>query len=458
MKKITSASLPGYVMVLFVICLMTFAATALTNYQNLQKLKLNNDQMERSWQIKDHLKNINLLIMDAESSLRGYYISGDPIFLNPWKLAKDQLNTEFTTLGKLTATNPVQAKYLAQLRVLFDRKLKNFDEGMALYQDGGLNEVVKIVRLGEGKEIMDEVRFLDIIMEKDEMAALTARHDRFYVEFNQALWIGNLINSIGLIILIIFYRLILSNFSKQRAVENELKLTNENLESTVLARTRQLSILSRHLLKVSEEEKAKLARELHDEMGSALTVIGMTLSTVSAQLNNTAPAISNQLMRAKQALQETVSLKRRIIEDLRPSMLDNLGLAASIESHCEHIAHMASLTCETEIAEEFENIDPDWAIALFRIVQESLNNVIKYARASHVKITLQRKTAGLWLQILDNGIGIPRDALEKPKSHGLLGMRERVLLLGGTFAIHRGANDQGTAVEAFIPFPASIGG
>ncbi|PUA18856.1 CHASE3 domain-containing protein [Glaciimonas sp. PCH181] len=456
MKKITSASLPGYVMVLFVICLMTFAATALTTYQNLQKLKQNNDEMEHSWRIKDHLKNINLLIMDAESSLRGYYISDDPLFLTPWKHAKDKLEAEFTTLETLTAGNPVQQTYLLQLRVLFDRKLKNFDETLALYHDGGLPEVVKIVRLGEGKEIMDEVRLVDTIMEKDELELLTARHNRFYIEFNRTLWIGNLISSIGLIILIIFYRLILNNFSKQRAVEHELKLTNENLESTVLARTRQLSILSRHLLKVSEEEKAKLARELHDEMGSALTVIGMTLSNVSAQLKDTAPVISNQLIRAKQALKDTVNLKRRIIEDLRPSMLDNLGLTASIESHCEHIAHVAGLTCETEIAEDFENIDPDWAIALFRIVQESLNNVIKYAHASHVKITLQRKAAGLWLQILDNGIGIPGDVLEKPKSHGLLGMRERMLLLGGSFTIQRGTGGKGTAVEAFIPFPPGI--
>ncbi|MBC7490762.1 MAG: sensor histidine kinase [Glaciimonas sp.] len=299
-----------------------------------------------------------------------------------------------------------------------------FDEGIALYQKGVLPEVVQFFR--------------------------------FCLKFNRVIWISNIVNSMSLLILVIFYRLIQTNFAKQRVVENQLKLVNENLEKTVLARTRQLSILSHHLLKVSEEEKAKLARELHDEMGSALTVIGMTLSNVAVELNNSTPDIISQLTSAKEALQETVNLKRRIIENLRPSMLDNLGLAASIESHCENIAQIGGLTYETDISEDFEKIDPAWAIALFRITQESLNNVIKYAHASHVKISLKHKTSGLWLQILDDGVGIPTDALEKPKSHGLLGMRERILILGGTFSVQCGENNCGTIVEALIPFATSI--
>uniref|UniRef100_UPI00374DA54A sensor histidine kinase n=1 Tax=Undibacterium sp. TaxID=1914977 RepID=UPI00374DA54A len=209
----------------------------------------------------------------------------------------------------------------------------------------------------------------------------------------------------------------------------------------------------RHLLSVSEEEKAKLARELHDEMGASLTAISMDLSMVTEKLKKSDPPLANQLLRAKQALLETVDLKRRIIEDLRPSMLDNLGLTASIQSHCEETTRIAGLMYEADISEDFDNIDPAWSIALFRITQESLTNVIKYAKASHVKITLKRQSAGLWLQILDDGVGIPKDALKKPKSHGLLGMRERALLLGGSFTVKPGVANRGTAIEAFLPFP-----
>jgi len=257
--------------------------------------------------------------------------------------------------------------------------------------------------------------------------------------------------AVCLVTLILFYRLIRLGFTKQRRVEAQLKLANDNLESMVQIRTRQLSVLSRHLLNVSEEEKAKLARELHDELGSSLTAIGMDISSVCDALSKTEPALAAQLRRAKQTLLETITLKRRIIENLRPSLLDNLGLAAAIRNKCEEIARLSGLQCEVDIAEEFDNIDPAQAIALFRITQESLNNTVKYANATHVKISLKRHATGLWLQVLDDGIGISSDALRKEKSHGLLGMRERALLLGGTFSAYTGKNQRGCVIEAFLP-------
>lgn len=410
--------------------------------------------MEHTWNVKDHLKNINVVIMDAEDSLRGYYLSGDPTFMRPWKTAREKIGPEFSVLEGLISNNPAQKNNLIQLRALIDRKLRKFDEINALYEAGGLNDVMNVIRMGEGRETMDEVRMLDVIMEKEEQELLIARRDRFFREYQRALWINNLINGSAILILILFYRLIHIVFVKKKAVEAALQRSNDNLESTVRSRTTQLSFLSRHLLSVTEQEKAKLARELHDEMGSSLTVISMDLSIVSEKLKKTDAGLASQLQRTKQTLQEAVDLKRRIIEDLRPSMLDNLGLAASIRSHCEKISRMPGLAYTIDIAEEFDDIDSAWAIALFRIVQESLSNVIKYAHATNVKVTLARQTAGLWLQILDDGIGIPNDALDKPKSHGLLGMRERASLIGGSFSAGPGAGGRGTAIEVLLPFPA----
>ncbi len=335
MKTSASASIPAYVTVLFIACLAILTGTAISNYENLQKLKQNNDQMEQSWYVKDHLKNINSLITDAEDSLLGYYISGNQAFLTPLQTAKEGLNAEFLALGVLFKGNPVQHQHLDQLRALFDRRMDKFEEHTAHYKHGGLKEVVDLVKRREGMEIMDEVRLLETTMEKDEVALLTARRNHFYAEFDRTLLVGYMINSVAVLILLIFYRLIYQHFAKQRTVEDALKCANETLEATVLARTAKLSVLSRHLLKVSEVEKAKLARELHDEMGSSLTAIGMDIMIVTEKLKKIAPELSSQLIRAKQTLQETVDLKRRIIEDLRPSMLDNLGLVASIRNHCE---------------------------------------------------------------------------------------------------------------------------
>jgi signal transduction histidine kinase len=230
----------------------------------------------------------------------------------------------------------------------------------------------------------------------------------------------------------------------------------------VQQRTEQLSVLSRHLISISEEEKMRLSRELHDEMGAHLTSISMDISAVTHQLQKSNPELAAQLRRARGTLMETVELKRRIIEDLRPSLLDNLGLCAAIDSYCEDFARMTAIPCDTEIGVEVDAVaktgDSSLSIALFRIVQESLTNIRKYAKARRVSVSLKlQRDDMLVLRIIDDGVGIAAPTLAKPMSHGLLGMRERALLLGGVLNIRRGRGDQGTCIEVYIPLKGRAG-
>jgi signal transduction histidine kinase len=186
----------------------------------------------------------------------------------------------------------------------------------------------------------------------------------------------------------------------------------------------------------------------------------MDLAAVTRHLLTSEPTLAAQLQRAKVALIEAINLKRRIIENLRPSLLDNLGLNAAIESYCEDFSRMSEVRCsvdiDLDIDGDIDNDESTLAIALFRIVQESLTNIMKYAKADTVSVTLKRDANGLVLRIIDDGIGIPKESEAKPMSHGLLGMRERALLLGGTFTVRRGRNDKGTCVEACIPLPDPV--
>jgi signal transduction histidine kinase len=250
---------------------------------------------------------------------------------------------------------------------------------------------------------------------------------------------------------VLFYNLIRRGFRARLNAERALQQTNDHLESLVTERTEQLSVLSRHLIRVSEEEKAKLARELHDEMGANLTAIGLHLATVCDQLKGTHPDQAATLGRARATLIETVELKRRIVEDLRPSLLDNLGLSAALQSYCEDFGRTTRVDCEALIEGDVDGAGPTQAIALFRIAQESLNNVAKYAQARHVVVHLAREGEAFTLEVSDDGVGIPPDAMRRPKSHGLLGMRERALLLGGTLRVDRGVNGIGTTVHAIVP-------
>jgi signal transduction histidine kinase len=137
-------------------------------------------------------------------------------------------------------------------------------------------------------------------------------------------------------------------------------------------------------------------------------------------------------------------------------MLDNLGLASALHNYCADYARVTGLDCEVLVVGEVDGAGPMQSIAAFRIIQESLNNIAKYAQARHVIVQLTRAGPVLELEIIDDGIGIDADAASKPKSHGLLGMRERALLLGGSLLVKRGVGGCGTCVEAVIPVAETV--
>jgi signal transduction histidine kinase len=295
-----------------------------------------------------------------------------------------------------------------------------------------------------------------MLSEQNEL--MNTRSAAFYSQYRHAVMLGLGINAAAIAVLLLFYRLVQRSFLDRARAEHALQQVNEQLESTVARRTEQLSVLSRHLIHVSEEEKARLARELHDEMGANLTAIGMDLATVGEALRSSRPELAAMLARARATLVDTVQLKRRIVEDLRPSLLDNLGLGAALQSYCEDYGRVTGLDCDVLIDGEVDSAGPMHAIALFRIVQESLNNIAKYAQARSVIVHLAREDDALALEVTDDGVGIAPDALTRSKSHGLLGMRERALLLGGHLEVDRGVNGVGTCVRARIPAQAAAAG
>lgn len=443
--------LPLYKTVLCVTCALILIVNGFSLFHNLQSLKGANFLLGQSARVADRLQYLNVLVLDAESSLRGYFMSGSESYLGPQKTANAQIESEFTELQTLLADNPSQLKNLAQLHTLVQRKMAMLAQQLEVYKQGGLIDIVKIAFYSDDRVGMDEIRLQVVIMVKEQNETLAARSAGFYHEYQKAVILGMGINAVAILVLIMFYQMVRRSFQNRVAVEHALQSANENLETMVVKRTDQLAVLSRHLITVSEDEKSRLARELHDEMGANLTSISMDLNAVVQRLSASAPELATQLRHAKATLLDTVELKRRIVENLRPSLLDNLGLCAAIQSYCEEFSRISSVPCETNVEVDFDAHEPILTIALFRIVQESLTNITKYAKAGKVSVTLRRSDNGLILRILDDGIGIAADTLSKPMSHGLLGMRERALLLGGTLNIRRGRNDKGTCVEAIIP-------
>ncbi|GJJ04148.1 hypothetical protein RugamoR64_46860 [Duganella rhizosphaerae] len=446
--------LPLYKTVLCVTCALLLIVNGFSLFHNLQALRGAQVQLGQTARVADRLQYLNVLVLDAESSMRGYFLSGRDAYLGPTKTALAETEIEFKELDKLLADSPSQLKNLAQLHTLVRRRLSIMSQAIDVYREGGLEEIVKIAKLSDGRASMDEIRLQVVIMEQEQNETLVSRSTMFYQEYQKAVLLGMGINALAIMVLVMFYQLVRRSFANRAQVEHALQSANENLESQVEQRTEQLSVLSRHLISISEEEKVRLSRELHDELGANLTSISMDIAAVTQQLQKTDPELAAQLKRARATLVETVEMKRRIVENLRPSLLDNLGLCAAIESYCSEFSRLAKVRCDCDVDADIEGAarqSGDLSIALFRIVQESLTNIRKYAKASRVTVTMSLSPGGLMLRIIDDGIGIASNTIVKPMSHGLLGMRERALLLGGTLTIRRGRNDAGTCIEVSIP-------
>ena len=222
------------------------------------------------------------------------------------------------------------------------------------------------------------------------------------------------------------------------------------LEHQVDERTRELTALSTHLQGVSELEKSALSRELHDELGGLLVAARMDLSWLQQRLPTSDPGIEQRFKRIHDSLSAGVDLKRRVVEELRPTLLDNMGLFAALRWQFKETCRRAGLKCTESIPESEPKFNPDAAIGVFRIAQEALTNILKHAEAKSADLAIGIEGDTFVLRVADDGKGIPPNRLQTITSHGLASMRHRITALGGSWDV-RNAGGGGTVVTAMIP-------
>jgi PAS domain S-box-containing protein len=225
------------------------------------------------------------------------------------------------------------------------------------------------------------------------------------------------------------------------------KLTEQRLRDS----REQLRALTAHQERIREEERTRIAREIHDELGQALTGLKMDLSWFAGRLPNQ-PALAEKSAAMLKLIDSTVHAVRRLSTELRPAILDSLGLIPAIEWLAQEFQKRTGVECDFVPTDEELEVDEDRTTALFRICQEALTNVARYANATAVEIELEAGEQQITLRISDNGRGITEAEQRATNSFGLLGMRERARLLGGTFEIH-GAEGKGTTLTVRIPAP-----
>lgn len=230
----------------------------------------------------------------------------------------------------------------------------------------------------------------------------------------------------------------------------------KNADAAMLNLNRELSESRQRLRGLAAQNEARLegerkhiAQEVHDELGQVLTALRMDLSLLGMRFGSLDPAVNDKVLDMKRLVDRAILGVRNVAVNLRPTALD-MGLAPAIEWLCSEFTRLTTIACVLDAGEENIDLDETRAVVIFRIVQESLTNITRYAHASQVEITLGLRGRELGLEVRDNGCGFDRAAVAKRKSFGLLGMRERALALGGHVDIIS-APGKGTVIGVSIP-------
>lgn len=386
-------------------------------------------------------------LVDAETGQRGYLITGRDDYLKPYRESLAQVDASLHLLTDYYRDDPVGQPLVRQLAGLSAQKLSELATTMRLYDEGKQDAWREMMLTNIGQEKMEGLRVASRTLLDLESQRVTQKREGVQRTL--------LINRIGVALTTLISLLAVSLYFRQSLVLTRVQIEQklavqverDRLEVEVKTRTEQLTELAQHLQTAREDERSRLARELHDELGALLTAAKLDAARLKARLGTMTPEVTERLLHLNKLLNDGIALKRQIIENLRPSSLSNLGLAAALEIITSEFATASGLKIHVKLAPT--DLSPSGELTTYRLVQEALTNIAKYAKATEVWVDLSQHDGVVTIAVRDNGCGfdtsVPRQA-----AHGLLGMRYRMEAEGGevTLVSQPGA---GTSVEAWLP-------
>lgn len=387
----------------------------------------------------------DLLVM--ESSQRGFMLTGRSDYRQPYDGARADVGRSIAAVRALVQAEPTLREALLPMAEVAAKKVSELDEVLRLYMAGEVDTARELLLTDIGREQMEQVSQLGAtVLSQTEQAYARGGALRDRVR----LW--SRIALVLLVLLCLAAVLATVRLNRARAAERaqhlrEIAGERDKLEAEVTRRTEELTDLARHLQTVREDERSRLARELHDELGGLLTAAKLDLARIRKRMAGGPPETLERLAHLGKTLDAGIALKRQIIEDLRPSSLSNLGLQRTLEVLCADFALRAEIDVQTAI--EPVHLSDERALAIYRFVQEALTNVAKYAQARHVAVTLQVSDGRAEVSVCDDGIGFDTGRL-RPGGHGLGGMRFRMRSCGGELRL-QSAPGTGTTLRASLP-------
>ena len=404
-------------------------------------------QIDKEENTRAAINKLLQLMLDAETGQRGYLLTGDERYLEPYDAALAGVTANLDELQSLTSGNPSELAEVAEMSRSISRKIAEMDLTLRL-RKSGQNDVWRfVVTTDVGMQEMAAIR-----QKVNKIAAVsTQKLAQGEAQIGQSLQlsrIGIAIMSLGG--LLAFYMYLKQTQSLIEAGELEkdsLQRERNQLDLQVRERTANLAQLATHLQTVREDERGHLARELHDELGALLTAAKLDVARIKSRLPPNLPDVLERLGHLTTTLNSGIALKRRIVEDLRPSSLSHLGLVASLEILARDFEERSGQSITTDL--EPIELNDAAQLTLYRLVQESLTNIGKYAEATQIIISLQNMKTYVTIEVHDNGNGFDVSEVAH-NSHGLTGMRHRVEASGGRFTV-TSETGKGTRVHAVLP-------
>lgn len=431
---------------------LVFVAAVVVSALGLEETRSLTDQRGRFYRSLVDIEGVLSHLKDLETGQRGFLISGDEAYLQPYQEARRVLDEQFRVMREGLAGEPLAEEPVERLADLLHERVRLAERNVELRRSGRFDSVSDMDSLAAGKRVMDAVR-----AEFDTLVQLRADGiNRISAELEdvrrRSARIALLAGLLGLVLMLGALALFLREQVLRLRAEAVLAEANRNLEAEVLSRTRELQLaleqirgFAGDLDRSVEAERRRLAREVHDRIGQIFTAMKLLLRPWQERLADDA-RWQAQLRDFSALLDEGVDTARRITAELLPPLLDELGLGAALEHHFSRYGAASGVGCRV-ILHHDDLLAPEQAMALFRIAQEALTNTLRHADARLIRIGDRLGESTYHLVIEDDGRGLADGAAP---SHGWRGMRERAALAGGSVDVTPGEQG-GTRVEVCLP-------
>lgn len=396
---------------------------------------------------------LRLEVAEAALASRSLLLTGRDVYLQPLRNASRDISARAEALATAyERAEPSVAETAQQLRYLAGIQSGAMMSLVALYSTQG-PEAARALAQAQAPAVDPIRQFLAVAqkLERYEAARVADARRHWLDEQTLVRRLGLAGVAVNVLLVLSASLLVLAALRRHREGLQQIARRRDELEVEATAKTAELHEVYGHLQTVQEQERSRLARGLHDELGGLLLAARMDVTWIRQHARDAEPrALDARIDRLLDVLDQGIDLKRRVVEELRPTLLDNMGLLAAIRWQLDETCRRAGLHCACRFPATEPAIASRPAIVVFRVVQEALTNVHKHAAATRVEVTLEVVDDHVLLTIVDDGRGIGAGEVGKPKSHGLAGMKHRIASLGGTLTVGR-SPEAGTEVRVVVP-------